>query len=121
MSTVMRAWMTGCSTGDDAYSLAIVFKEAVDRLKPKSNFALQIFATDLDRDAIDKARQGFFPDNIAVDVSPERLGRFFTREERGFRVRKEIRQMVIFAPQPGCARVNGSRSSIATSTASVRS
>ena len=91
--------MPGCSTGEEAYSLAIVFKEAVEQAKPKGNFALQIFATDLDRDAIDKARQGLFPDNIAADVSPERLSRFFAKEERGYRVRKEIREMVIFAPQ----------------------
>jgi two-component system CheB/CheR fusion protein len=60
---------------------------------------LQIFATDLDRDAIDKARQGFFSKNIAADVSPERLRRFFSKEEHGYRVCKEIREMVIFAPQ----------------------
>ena len=95
----LRAWVPGCSTGEEAYSLAIVFKEAVEQAKPKGNFALQIFATDLDRDAIDKARQGVFPDNIAADVSPERLRRFFAKEERGYRVRKEIREMVIFAPQ----------------------
>ena len=95
----LRAWVPGCSTGEEAYSLAIVFKEAVEQAKPKGNFALQIFATDLDRDAIDKARQGVFPDNIAADVSPERLSRFFAKEERGYRVRKEIREMVIFAPQ----------------------
>ena len=95
----LRAWVPGCSTGEEAYSLAIVFKEAVEQVKPKGNFALQIFATDLDRDAIDKARQGVFPANIAADVSPERLNRFFVKEERGYRVRKEIREMVIFAPQ----------------------
>ena len=61
--------MPGCSTGEEAYSLAIVFKEAVEQAKPKGNFAVQIFATDLDRDAIDKARQGVFPANIAADVS----------------------------------------------------
>ena len=95
----LRAWVPGCSTGEEAYSLAIVFKEALEEVKPKRNFALQIFATDLDRDAIDNARQGLFPDNIAADVSPERLSRFFAKEERGYRVRKEIREMVIFAPQ----------------------
>jgi len=95
----LRAWVPGCSTGEEAYSLAIVFKEAVEPAKPKGNFALQIFATDLDRDAIDKARQGVFPANIAADVSPERLRRFFAKEERGYRVRQEIREMVIFAPQ----------------------
>ena len=76
-----------------------VFKEALEQAKPKGNFSLQIFATDLDRDAIDKARQGLFPANIAADVSPERLNRFFVKEEHGYRVGKEIREMVIFAPQ----------------------
>jgi len=95
----LRAWVPGCSTGEEAYSLAMVFKEAAEQFKPRGNFALQIFATDLDRDAIDKARQGFFPTNIAADVSPERLNRFFAKEDRGYRVRKEIREMVIFAPQ----------------------
>jgi len=93
----LRAWVAGCSTGEEAYSLAMVFKEVVDKLKPKKNFKLQIFATDLDRDAIDKARQGFFPDSIAADVSPERLHRFFSKEEGGYRVRTEIREMVIFS------------------------
>jgi two-component system CheB/CheR fusion protein len=96
---VLRAWVPGCSTGEEAYSLAIVFKEAAERAKSSNDFALQIFATDLDRDAIDKARQGLFPDTIAANVSPQRLSRFFAREERGHRVRKEIRDMVIFAPQ----------------------
>jgi chemotaxis methyl-accepting protein methylase len=95
----LRAWVPGCSTGEEAYSLAIVLREALEEVKPKRSFALQIFATDLDRDAIDHARQGLFPDNIAADVSPERLNRFFAREERGYRVRKEIREMVVFAPQ----------------------
>jgi two-component system CheB/CheR fusion protein len=95
----LRAWVPGCSTGEEAYSLAMVFKEAVQKLKHKGHFALQVFATDLDPDAIDKARQGFFPKNIAADVSPERLAHFFAREERGYRLRKEIREMVIFAPQ----------------------
>jgi two-component system CheB/CheR fusion protein len=95
----LRAWVPGCSTGEEAYSLAIVFKEAIEQVKPKGNFALQIFATDLDRDAIAKARQGLFPHNIAADVSPQRLTRFFAKEDRGYRVRKEIREIVIFAPQ----------------------
>ena len=95
----LRAWVPGCSTGEEAYSLAIVFKEAMEQVRPKGSFALQVFATDLDRDAIDKARQGFFPDNTAADVSPERLSRFFSKEKRGYRVCKEIREKVIFAPQ----------------------
>ena len=91
--------MPGCSTGEEAYSLAIVFKEALEEVKPRGKFSLQIFATDLDRDAIDKARQGVYPANITADVSEERLRRFFIKEEHGYRVRKEIREMVIFAPQ----------------------
>ncbi len=95
----LRAWMPGCSTGEEAYSLAMLFKEAIERVKPAAKFSLQIFATDLDQEAVDKARQGVFPANIAADVSPERLSRFFVKEERGYRVGKEIREMVIFAPQ----------------------
>ncbi len=98
-SGVLRAWVPGCSTGEEAYSLAMVFREALDPLKPVRNLTLQIFATDLDRDAVEKARQGLYPDNIAADVSPERLRRFFVQEERGYRIGKEIREMVVFASQ----------------------
>jgi two-component system, chemotaxis family, CheB/CheR fusion protein len=95
----LRAWVPGCSTGEEAFSLAMVFKEALGRIKPKGNAVLQLFATDLDRDAISRARQGLYPDNIAADVSPERLKRFFAKEDHGYRVAKEIREMVVFAPQ----------------------
>jgi two-component system CheB/CheR fusion protein len=96
---VMRAWSAGCSTGEEAYSLAITFKEALEKVKPTGNFTLQIFATDLDRDAIDKARQGVYPANIAADVSAEQLRRFFIKDGNGYRVGKEIREMVTFATQ----------------------
>ncbi|MEX2381823.1 MAG: CheR family methyltransferase, partial [Opitutales bacterium] len=96
---ILRAWVPGCSTGEEAYSIAMVFKEAVEMVKPKANYALQLFATDLDDDAINIARQGVFPKNIAADVSPERLNRFFTKEEHKYRVRKGIRDMVTFASQ----------------------
>ena len=95
----LRAWVPGCSTGEEAYSLAIAFKEALAKVRPGSGTGLQIFATDLDRDAIDKARQGLYPEAIAADLTPERLQRGFVREERGYRVRHEIREMVIFASQ----------------------
>ncbi len=95
----MRAWVPGCSTGEEAYSLAMIFREAMDNAEGRKNVALQIFATDLDTDAIDKARQGYFSENIAADVTPERLNRFFVREEGGYRVNKETREMVIFASQ----------------------
>ncbi len=96
----LRAWTVGCSTGEEAYSFAIIFKEALDKVKPAKNFSLQIFATDLDQDAIDKARAGVYPPNISADVSEKRLRDFFVKEENGnYRVKKEIREMIIFAPQ----------------------
>ncbi|PIV17700.1 MAG: chemotaxis protein CheB, partial [Flavobacteriales bacterium CG03_land_8_20_14_0_80_35_15] len=82
--SVVRAWIIACSTGEEAYSLAIVFKEALEKVKNDKNLTLQIFATDIDSDAIEKARKGFFSQNIVADVSPERLSRFFTKEESGF-------------------------------------
>jgi len=97
---MLRAWTAGCSTGEEAYSLAMVFKEALEKVKPPKNFSLQIFATDLDKDAIDKARAGIYPANISADVSEERLRQFFVKNEHGgYSVKKEIREMVIFAPQ----------------------
>ncbi len=95
----LRAWIPGCSTGEEAYSLAMVFQEAAERIKAKGNVTLQIFATDLDPDAIERARQGLFPPNIVADVSAERLERFFIQEERGYRICKAIRERVIFASQ----------------------
>ena len=96
---VLRAWVAGCSTGEEAYTLAMVFTEAMQRAKPASRFTLQIYATDLDKDAIEKARVGLFPASIAADVSAARLDRFFVKEAQGYRVNKEIRAMVVFAPQ----------------------
>lgn len=97
--SVLRAWTAGCSTGEEAYSLAIVFREVLQALTPTARFSLQIFATDLDHDAIDKARTGIYPANIAADVGEERLKRYFVQDEHGYRVSNEIREMVIFAPQ----------------------
>jgi chemotaxis methyl-accepting protein methylase len=96
---VLRAWVPGCSTGEEAFSLAIVFKEALSDVRPDRRFSLQIFATDLDADAVERARQGVYPPNIAGDVSADRLRRFFVKDERGYRVAQEIRETVIFAPQ----------------------
>jgi chemotaxis methyl-accepting protein methylase len=95
----LRAWSTGCSTGEEAYSLAMTFKEALDQVKATEPIKLQIFATDLAQDAIDKARLGKYPFSIENDVSSERLRRFFVKEEDGYRVGKEIREMVTFATQ----------------------
>ncbi|MEO0034789.1 MAG: hypothetical protein RLZZ501_812, partial [Pseudomonadota bacterium] len=95
----LRAWVPACSTGEEAYSLAIVFREALEQLKPAGRFALQIYATDLDHEAIVRARQGLFPDSIAAEVSPERLSKYFTSDQNGYRISKAIREMVTFAQQ----------------------
>jgi two-component system CheB/CheR fusion protein len=95
--TGIRIWVPGCSTGEEAYSLAIILQECMEKIS--RHFGVQIFATDLDEDAVNTARSGLFPASIASDVGPERLKRFFTREEGVFRVRKTIREMLVFAPQ----------------------
>jgi PAS domain S-box-containing protein len=95
----LRAWVPACSTGEEAYTLAMVFKETLDEVKPQGRFSLQIFATDLDENAIEKARLAFYPANIEADVMPQRIDRFFVKDTDGYRINKEIREMVIFAPQ----------------------
>ena len=96
---ILRAWVPGCSTGEEAFSLAIIFKEAMERIKNSKNLTLQIFATDLDSDSIEIARRGVYPLNISADVSTDRLNRFFTKEAEGYRINNSIREMVVFAPQ----------------------
>ena len=96
---LLRAWVPACSTGEEAYTLAITFKEALEKVKIHKRITLQIFATDLDTEAIEKARKGSFTKSIVDDMSPERLARFFTAEADGYRVNTEIREMVVFAPQ----------------------
>ncbi|MBI5921721.1 MAG: PAS domain-containing protein [Betaproteobacteria bacterium] len=95
----LRAWVPACSSGEEAYTLAMVFKEVLQQSEPGKRVDLLIYATDLDQDAIEKARRGNYPGNIAADVSPERLARYFVKEPNGYRIRKEIREMVVFAPQ----------------------
>lgn len=95
----LRAWCAGCSTGEEAYSLAISFHEVIEEIQPAAHYTLQIFATDLDKLAVDRARTGVYPANIMTDVSEQRLSRFFVQEDGGYRVSKKIREMVIFAPQ----------------------
>jgi chemotaxis protein methyltransferase CheR/two-component system CheB/CheR fusion protein len=97
--TPVRAWVAACSTGEEAYSLAIVFKEALASLDSVIPVKLQIFATDLDQDAIEIARRGFYSNSIKADISTDRLEKFFTADGNGYRINKEIREMVIFAPQ----------------------
>jgi len=93
----LRAWVSGCATGEEVYTLAIVMRELAEKLGLRFNY--QIFGTDLDSEAIETARLGRFPAGISADVSPERLDRFFTQDDGNYTVRKEVREMAIFAPQ----------------------
>ena len=92
-----RAWIPGCSTGEEVYSLAIILRECLDGF-PK-RITLQLFGTDIDQKAIEKARNGLFHAGIATDITADRLNRFFTREGDSFRIGKEIRDCVIFSVQ----------------------
>ncbi|MBI5375849.1 MAG: PAS domain-containing protein [Candidatus Schekmanbacteria bacterium] len=97
--TVIRVWVPGCSTGEEAYSIAILFQEHLDTLK--QTFKVQLFATDIDKRAIDSARSGIFPASITADISPERLSRFFSHEPGSevYRISKSIRDMLIISEQ----------------------
>ncbi|MFC6224529.1 CheR family methyltransferase [Hymenobacter artigasi] len=95
--STVRVWAPGCSTGEEAYSLAIVLLECLDGLESTAYLKLQIFATDINPDAIDFARVGIYPDNVVSDVSPERLRHYFVKTEDGYRIKKEVRDVVVFA------------------------
>ncbi len=97
--SAIRIWSTGCSTGDEAYSLAILLAEQQEVLR--KNFKIQIFATDIDSQAVATARAGIYPASIATDVSPERLSRFFSTESDGsmYRIHKAIRDILVFSEQ----------------------
>lgn len=93
----LRCWVLGCSTGQEAYSIAMAFTEAVENA-PRMR-QVQIFATDLNEVLLEKARQGFYVKSLVEEISPQRLRRFFVEEEGGFRIAKSIREMVVFARQ----------------------
>jgi two-component system CheB/CheR fusion protein len=92
----LRAWVVGCSTGEEAYSLAIAFREVAEVQAKPDAWRLQIFATDLSADAIAVARGGHYPAKIAEDMSPERLSRFFSADGDGYLIGKDIRNMALF-------------------------
>jgi two-component system CheB/CheR fusion protein len=96
---VIRIWSSGCSTGEEAYSLAILLAEGME--ERKKGYAIQVFATDIDSQAIAIARAGIYPASIVTDISPERLARFFTMDPGGghYRIHKGIRDMVVFSEQ----------------------
>jgi two-component system CheB/CheR fusion protein len=93
----LRAWVVGCSTGEEAYSLAMIFAEVLDRLPQHRDRSLQIFASDLSADAIAIARRAQYPPSISAEVSPRRLARFFTMHDGFYRIDKRIRDSVLFA------------------------
>jgi two-component system CheB/CheR fusion protein len=95
--TPIRFWVAGCSTGEEAYSLGMILCEAMDKVK--KHFDVKIFATDIDETALDTARKGIYPVSIGADVSRERLNRFFTKEQEVFKIKKQIRNMVVFSLQ----------------------
>jgi len=93
----LRVWAAGCSTGEEAYSLAILFREEI--ASTKRNVKLQVFASDLDPDAIAIAREGVYSGAIAAEVTSSRLARFFTKENQGYRVSTDLRACVVFTVQ----------------------
>ena len=93
----LRVWVLGCSTGQEAYSIAMTFVES--EKKASRMRTLQVFATDLNGALLDKARHGLYAKNLAQDVSPERLREFFLEEDGGYRIIKPLREMVVFARQ----------------------
>lgn len=96
----IRVWCAGCSTGEEAYSLAMLFLEY--HAEAGRPWDMKIFATDIDREALEYAGNGIYPESIAADVSPERLARFFTKSGGNYRVSRQMREMVIFAPHNVC-------------------
>lgn len=93
----IRVWVPGCASGEEAYSIAILLQERLERLSQKTE--VQIFATDIDLEAIERARIGLYPGSIIADVSSDRLNRFFKQEGSSYRVNKNIREMMIFSVQ----------------------
>jgi two-component system CheB/CheR fusion protein len=93
----MRIWVPGCATGEEAYSIAIAVREYAE--ETGHDYRVQMFATDMDETSVTTARTAFFPSNIALDVTSTRLAKYFVKEETGFRVRKDIREGIVFAVQ----------------------
>jgi len=93
----LRIWIAGCSTGEETYSIGMLFREQIEL--QKRNVKLQIFASDVDPDAISSAREGLYPKSIEAEVSPERLGRFFSKEDECYRILPELRAAVVFTVQ----------------------
>lgn len=94
---ILKVWVIGCATGEEAYSLAILIKEYL--IEVKKDMEVKIFASDIDQEALNKASKGCYPESISKDVSERRLNLFFTKEGHEYKVKDAIRKMVIFAKQ----------------------
>jgi two-component system, chemotaxis family, CheB/CheR fusion protein len=91
----LRLWVAGCSTGEEVYSIAILLQEYMEQ---ENKFLhVQIYGTDLDNSAICHARRGLYSEGIELDISPQRLKKYFTKEDSSYRIKKNIREMVVFA------------------------
>lgn len=108
----LRCWVSACATGEEAYTLAILVDEAIGDLGKQ--IKVKIFATDIDRIALEKAANGIYPESIAKDINPERLERYFIRQEQSFQVVKELREKLIFAPHDLTKDANFTRMHIIT-------
>lgn len=95
--STIRVWAPGCSTGEEAYSLAMTLLECLDLVEADKYLKIQIFATDINAEGIDYARNGLYSENITADVSPERLQRFFVKVDGAYQIRKQVRDVVVFA------------------------
>ncbi len=93
----VRVWAPGCSTGEEAYSLAMLLLECLDELEPTRHLKIQIFATDISTESIDFARAGLYSENITGEMTPQRLARFFQKQGSQYLIRKEVRDLVVFA------------------------
>ncbi len=91
----VRIWSVGCATGEEAYSVAMLMQEQLDNMRKPVD--VKVFATDVDRDALDIAGAGIYPESIAADVSPDRLERFFIKQEESYQISRELRQILVFA------------------------
>jgi two-component system CheB/CheR fusion protein len=93
----VRVWIAGCSTGEEAYSVAMVLMEVLETKSQTKLPKIQVFATDLDPEAIEHARAGVYHTNIVADVSPERIKKYFTATDTTYTIKKELREMIVFA------------------------
>src|SRR4030095_3927984 len=95
-SDLIKVWVVACSSGEEAYTIGMLLSEYMDNIR-NHDYNIKIFATDVDKDALQQASIGVYPETIAKDITPERLSRFFIKEGNQYRILPAIRKMVVFA------------------------